>query len=63
MTVPLNNDTRDSYVARMKAEHLSLAQTHHHFDHNIPMWLQLLTWVQAEEIYGEHWDKLKEKNT
>jgi two-component sensor histidine kinase len=47
----------------MKANHLAMAETHHDLGNNLSMWQSLLTWVQAEEIYGEHWDKLKEKNT
>lgn len=62
MTVPLNDDTRESYVNRMKINHLAMAELHYYLDHKRSMWQQLFTWVQAEEIYGNHWDKL-EKNT
>ncbi len=62
MTVPYNNDTKESYFNRMKENHLAMAETHHDLGNKLSMWQQLFTWVQAEEIYNEHWDKLKEKN-
>ena len=64
MTVPYNTDTRETYVKRMEANHLAMEinETHYDLGNSLSMWQQLLTWVQAEEIYGEHWDKLKEKN-
>lgn len=61
--IPYNTDTRDSYVDRMKANHLAIAEIHYNLDSKLSMWQQLLTWVQAEEIYGNHWDKIKEKNS
>jgi len=61
MSVPYNNDTRESYVDRMKATCLDMAETHHDLGNKLSMWQYLFTWVQCEEIYGEHWDKLKEK--
>ena len=61
MTVPYNTDTRESYIKRMAAGHLAMAETHHDLGNKIPMWQQLFTWVQAEEIYGAHWDKIMEK--
>ena len=61
MTVPYNTDTRETYVKRMEANHLAMAKTHHDLGNNLYMWQQLFTWAQAEEIYGPHWDKLKEK--
>jgi len=59
---PYNTDTRESYVDRMKANHLAMAETHYDLGNKLSMWQQLLTWVQAEEIYGNHWDKIKERN-
>jgi hypothetical protein len=61
MSVPYNNDTRDSYVERMKGNHLDIAETHYDLGNKVSMWQQLFTWVQTGEIYGDHWDKLKEK--
>jgi hypothetical protein len=46
----------------MKANHLAMAETHYDLGNKLSMWQQLLTWVQAEEIYGNHWDKIKERN-
>ena len=59
--IPYNNDTRESYIKRCTANHLVLAETYCNGGYERSMWIQLLTWVQAEEIYGDHWDKLKEK--
>lgn len=61
MSVPYNNDTRDSYVERMKAEHLAVAELHYDLKNASSMWLQMLIWAQAEDIYGAHWDRIKEK--
>jgi hypothetical protein len=62
MSVPYNNDTRESYIALMKATYLDISERHHDLGNESSMWQHLFTWVQCEEIYGEHWDKLKEKN-
>ena len=59
MSVPYNDDTRESYVGRMTAMHLALAEIHHYLNNKLSMWLHLSTWVQCEEIYGGHWDDLK----
>ena len=64
MTVPYNDDTRQSYVNRWADQHLHVAMTHHKIGNNRSMWLSLLYYAMAEEIYGEHWDyvsRLKEK--
>ena len=61
VSVPYNNDTRESYVERMKATYLGIAEKHHALGHERSMWLHLFTWVQCEEIYGGHWDDLKAK--
>lgn len=62
MSVPYNDDTRESYVNRMKANHLAVAETHHDLGNDLSMWQALFTWAQAEEIYGDHWDKLNERD-
>ena len=59
MSVPYNDDTRESYVGRMTAMHLDLAEEYHAIGHELGMWIFLFTWVRCEEIYGGHWDDLK----
>ena len=56
--IPENSDTRESYVTRQAENHLELAKCHHAIGNDLSMWIQLLTWAQAEEVYGEHWDKV-----
>jgi len=64
MSVPYNDDTRESYVARQKAEHLYWAKIHYELKgkETISMWIALLNYAMSEDLYGGHWDKLKEKN-
>ena len=60
---PYNNESREDYIKRSKARHLHVAEMHHYLGHKHSTWIQLFTWVQADEIYGNHWDCLnKEKN-
>ena len=56
--IPENSDTRESYVTRQAEDHLELAKCHHAFGGDATMWIQLLFWAMAEEIYGEHWDNI-----
>lgn len=56
-----NDDTRESYISRMEAEHLHWAEIHHRLGHQRSMWLQLLYRAMSQDIYGEHWDKLQER--
>jgi hypothetical protein len=66
MTTPYNDDTRQSYVNRWADQHLHIAEAHHGLGNETSMWLALINYAMAEEIYGEHWDyvnRLKEKNT
>jgi hypothetical protein len=57
---PRINETRKEYVARCKANHLAASEMYP--KDNQSMWLQLLYYAMAEDIYGEHWDNLhKEK--
>jgi hypothetical protein len=63
MSVPYNDDTRESYVERMTAMHLALAEMHHARGQGRSMWLHLFTWVRCEEIYGGHWDDLKARGS
>ena len=61
--IPYNNETREDYIKRSKARHLHIAEMHHSLEHKHSTWIQLFTWVQADEIYGEHWDRvIKGKN-
>ena len=62
MTVPYNDDTRKTYVEWQKVNHLAIATLYYEHGLDRAMWQQLFTWVQCEEIYGAHWDKLQEKN-
>jgi hypothetical protein len=61
MSVPCIDDSRESYIERQKAAKLWIAERHCELGNDFSMWQMLLTWVQCEEIYGEHFDKLKEK--
>jgi len=61
MSVPYNDDTRQSYIERMKATCLNMAETHHTLRNDLSMWQYLFTWVQCEEIYGKHWDRINGK--
>ena len=65
MSVPYIDDTRESYVARQKAEHLYWAKIHFELKskETISMWIALLNYAMSEDLYGNHWDKLQEKNT
>ena len=58
MSVPYNNDTRESYVQRMAENHIAVAKRHHELGQDRSMWIQLFTWAMCEDIYGEHWDTL-----
>ena len=35
---------------------------HHELKQETSMWLALLYYAIAEDLYGEHWDKLRERN-
>jgi len=64
MTVPYLADTKQSYVQLMADNHLHIAEVHHKIGNNRSMWLSLLYYAMAEDVYGEHWDyvnRLKEK--
>ena len=63
MSVPYNDETRESYVARHKAEHLYWAKIHFELKskETISMWIALCNYAMSEDLYGDHWDKLKEK--
>ncbi len=56
--IPYNDDTRQTYVERRKEDHLLLAKFAYERGIERSMWLQLLYYAMAEDVYGEHWDKL-----
>jgi len=58
MTIPYNNETRESYTRSQAAEHLHWADVHHKLGNDRSMWLQLFYYAMVEDIYGTHWDKL-----
>jgi len=61
---PYNNETKQEYIKRHKASHLLMAEMYNYLGYEHSIWINLLEWVQADEIYGDHWDKvIKEKNT
>ena len=59
MSVPLNNDPRESYIERHEEGQLWVAKRHCEMGNELSMWQALFTWVQCEEIYGTHWDKVR----
>ena len=59
--IPYNDDTRESYVQRMADGHLHSAMVRHKLGHEHSMWLFLLYYAMAEDLYGEHWDDLKRR--
>ena len=58
MSIPYNNDTRESYVHGQAAEHLHWAEVYHMLGHQRSSWLALFYYAMAEDFYGTHWDKL-----
>lgn len=61
MSVPYNDDTRQSYVQRMKDGYLHIAHVHHELKQERSMWLALLYYAMAQDLYGEHWDYLQRR--
>ena len=62
MSIPYLGQTRESYIEEKKESALYIAEQHCKHGHDITMWQYLLTWVQCEEIYGAHWDRLEAKS-
>ena len=64
--IPYPNESRQEYIDRNKEKHLILAESCHYGGYVFATWAQLFTWVQCDEIYGNHWDFVqnakKEKN-
>ena len=54
--IPYPNESRQEYIDRNKVKHLILAESHCDRGSNFSCFMQLFTWVQADEIYGEWWD-------
>ena len=63
MSGPNIHDTRESYIARHKAEHLYWAKIHYGLKRKetVSMWISLMNYAMSEDLYGDHWDKLQEK--
>ena len=61
MSIPYNNDTKETYVQRMKDTHLGIAKTYYKLGYNTSMWLSLMYFAMAEDLYGEHWDYLQRR--
>ena len=59
MSVPYNDDTKESYIKRHEEGQLWVAKRHCELGNELSMWQALFTWVQCEEIYGWHWDKIR----
>ena len=54
-----NDDTRETYVERRKAENLAQAERSYEINgSHRNVWIFLFQWAMAEELYGEHWDKV-----
>lgn len=53
--IPERNETRAHFINRMKERHLEVAEVHHRIGNKRSMWLSLLYWAMAEEVYGDHW--------
>lgn len=61
--IPYNHDTREIFVQRMADQYLHVAHRHHELNNERAMWMHLLYYAMAEDIYGTHWDDLKRRNT
>lgn len=59
----LNDDTRETYIQGMKDKHEFVARVHYELGNNMAMWLALLHYAMAEDLYGEHWDNLQRRTT
>ena len=54
-----NDDTRETYVERRKAENLAQAERSYEINgSHRNVWIFLFQWAMAEEEYGEHWDRV-----
>lgn len=63
MSVPYNDDTRQSYIKRMEEGYVHIAHVHYELKQERSMWLALLYYAMAEDLYGEHWDYLQRRKT
>ena len=61
MSIPHLDETRKRYIERSGENHLEAAKRHCELGNDLSMWIQLFTWAQREEIYGEHWDNWRNK--
>ena len=62
--IPYIEERREDYVNRAKEQHLILANMFcGHTSIERSMWLQLFYWAMADDIYGEHWDRISKGET
>ena len=61
LMIPYLIDTKESYVKRKADNHLFVAELHHKLGNNRSMWLALFYYAMSEDLYGQHWDTIKEK--
>jgi hypothetical protein len=59
--IPYNKDTRETYIQRMADNNLHAATFYHKHGINLSMWVALLYYAMAEDLYGEHWDSLQKR--
>ena len=59
MSMPYIDESRQDYIDRVKGNQLRFAELHHERGNERGMWDHLFTWVQCDEIYGEHWDRVR----
>ena len=58
MSMPYIDESRQDYIDRVKGNQLYFAELSHYLGFDQKMWDHLFTWVQCDDIYGEHWDKV-----
>jgi hypothetical protein len=57
-TISIDN-TKEDFICRKKIEHFAFAKLQHKFDNEVSMWIHLLLWAQAQDFYGDQWDRVK----
>jgi hypothetical protein len=57
----ITHETREDYIKRMAERYLDVAKVHFALGYDRSVWEHLFSYAMAEDVYGEHWDKLKEK--
>ena len=60
----LVQDTKEATIEEGRTLHLKIAELiYDKFGDCRSMWIQLLSWVDAEDIYGEKWDEYIKRRT